>query len=323
MRCGACAAAGPAGDGTALTVQPTAAVRETPRMAEAPVIIEAAINGMTSRERNPHVPVSHLEIAATALRCIEAGASIVHTHAADVPGYLESWRPVLAARPDALLYPTQQIAPTMEERLAHYGPLAADGGMRIGMVDPGCVNVTWADEDGLPAPGLGPYVNDIDGARYAFDLCGRLGLAPSVSIYEPTWLNHTLAFHRAGRLPRGAMLKLYFGGPNGYFARGRGVSFGLPPTAKALAAYLEMIDLGGGQPLPWSVSAIGGDLLRTPVARLALEAGGHLKVGLEDHAGDRVPSNEALVEEAASLAGEVGRGVATPTDAGRILRLPT
>jgi uncharacterized protein (DUF849 family) len=292
-------------------------------VAEAPVIIEAAINGMTSRERNPNVPISAAEIAATALRCTDAGASIVHTHAADVRGYRESWRPVLAARPDALLYPTQQIAPTMEERLAHYGPLAAEAGLRIGMVDPGCVNVTWADDDGLPAPGLGPYVNDIDGVHYAFGLCAQLGLAPSVSIYEPTWLNHTLAFHRAGRLPRGTMLKLYFGGPNGYFARGRGVSFGLPPTANALAAYLEMIELGGGQGLQWSVSAVGGDLLRTPIARLALEAGGHLKVGLEDHAGDRVPSNEALVEEAASLAAEVGRPVATPAEAARILRLTT
>jgi 3-keto-5-aminohexanoate cleavage enzyme len=117
------------------------------------------------------------------------------------------------------------------------------------------------------------------------------------------------------------MIKLYFGGPNGYFARGQGVSFGLPPTAKGLAAYLEILELGGGSTLPWSVSAIGDDLLRTPVARLAVEAGGHLKVGLEDHAGDRRPSNEELVEEAAALAAEVGRPVASCTQAAAILGL--
>jgi uncharacterized protein (DUF849 family) len=291
-------------------------------MPGAPVVIEAAINGMTTAERNRNVPGTPAQIAADALRCIDAGASVVHTHADTVGAYVAAWGPVLEARPDALLYPTQRIAPTMAERLAHYEPLMARAGMRIGMVDPGCVNVTWADDDGLPDPGLGPYVNDIAGVRDAFALCDRLRLGPSVSIYEPTWLNHTLAFHRAGRLPRGAMVKLYFGGPNGYFARGRGVSFGLPPTVKALAAYLEVLELGGGGSLPWSVSAIGADLLRTPVARLALEAGGHLKVGLEDHSGDRTPTNARLVEEAAELAASVGRPVATSGEAAALLGLP-
>jgi len=291
-------------------------------MAGGAVIIEAAINGMTTADRNPHVPRGPREIAATALRCIDAGAAVIHTHADGVAAYVESWAPVLEACPGALLYPTQQIAPSMAEKLAHYEPLAARAGLRIGMVDPGCVNVTWADDEGLPDPGFGPYVNDVEGIRDAFALCERLRLGPSISIYEPTWLNHTLAFHRAGRLPRGAMVKLYFGGPNGYFARGRGVSFGLPPTANALAAYLEVLELGGGAGLPWSVSAIGADLLRTPIARMALEAGGHLKVGLEDHAGDRTPTNEQLVEEAASLAAELGRAVATPAEAATLLGLP-
>ncbi len=295
-----------------------------------PLIIEVALNGMTTPDRNPQVPRSPGAIAAAALRCIDAGASIVHTHVPEVDGptsdvvrgYADAWLPVLDQHPDALLYPTQLIAPTMAAKLAHYEPLVHAAHLRIGMVDPGCVNVTWADDDGLPAPGLGPYVNSIADVHEAFALCDRLRLGPSLSIYEPTWLNHALAFHRAGRLPRGAMVKLYFGGPDGYFARGRGVSFGLPPTTAGLVAYLEILALGGGTDLPWSVSAVGGDLLRTPVARLAAEAGGHLKVGLEDHAGDRRPSNEDLVAEAAALAAAVGRPVATSADAAAILGLP-
>lgn len=292
-----------------------------------PVIIEVALNGLTTPERNPHVPRTPDEVAAVALRCIERGASVVHTHnhsialAPDeaVELYLESWRPVLARHPDALLYPTQCLGPTMDERLAHFEPLARRGGLRIGIIDPGCVNITWEDADGLPAVGVGPYVNSVADIRRGFELIGQLGLGPSISIYEPTWLNHTLAFHRAGRLPAGAMVKLYFGGPGGYFARGGRVSFGLPPTANALAAYLDVLD---GAPLAWSVSVLGGDLLRTPVARLALEAGGHLKVGLEDHDGERRPSNEELVEEAAALAAEVGRPVAGCAEAAAILGLP-
>ena len=304
-------------------------------MADA-VIIEVAINGMTTPERNPHVPVGPDQIATCARQCIDAGASVVHTHNWSIelpPGeatdlYAASWLPVLAARPDALLYPTQCVGPTMLDKLAHLEPLVAhpalaarvgDGGLRIGVVDPGCVNVTWADDDGLPAADMPPYVNSVADVHAGFDLCRRLRLGPSIAIYEPTWLHHTLAFHRAGRLPSGAMIKLYFGGPNGYFARGRGVSFGLPPTTTALAAYREIL---GGCTLPWSVSVPGGDLLRTPLARAALEAGGHLKIGLEDHAGARRPSNEELVEEAVALARDVGRPVASCAEAARILALP-
>lgn len=77
-----------------------------------------------------------------------------------------------------------------------------------------------------------------------------------------------------------------------------------------------------GTALPWSVSVWGGDLIETPIARLALELGGHLHVGLEEHAGDRQPSNVELVSEAVALAHEVGRPVADGAQAARIIDLP-
>ena len=69
-----------------------------------PVIIEAAINGVANKARNPHVPCEPAEIAADALACLGAGAAIVHNHIdqfgspAPVAAerYLEGWRPVLA-----------------------------------------------------------------------------------------------------------------------------------------------------------------------------------------------------------------------------------
>ncbi len=45
-----------------------------------PLIIEAAINGGTPKERNPNVPRTPAEIAEDGLRCLEAGASIIHNH---------------------------------------------------------------------------------------------------------------------------------------------------------------------------------------------------------------------------------------------------
>ena len=79
-----------------------------------------------------------------------------------------------------------------------------------------------------------------------------------------------------------------------------------------------------GTDLPWSVSVWGGDLMQTPVATLALELGGHLHVGLEEHFDpERKPTNEELVREAVRLVEKVGRPVASGADAARILGLPS
>jgi uncharacterized protein (DUF849 family) len=62
--------------------------------------------------------------------------------------------------------------------------------------------------------------------------------------------------------------------------------------------------------------------MQTPIARLGLERGGHLHVGLEEHSGVRKPTNEELVREAVELAREVGRPIATPAEAANLLNLP-
>ena len=75
--------------------------------------------------------------------------------------------------------------------------------------------------------------------------------------------------------------------------------------------------------MPWSVSVWGGDLFDTPIARQALELGGHLHVGLEEHFHpDRKPTNESIVKQAVALAQEVGRPIASVAEAAQILALP-
>ena len=87
---------------------------------EQPVLIEAAINGGTTKARNPNVPTTPDEIRADALRVLRrrrhhrARAQPRH-HACrarrrPVP-YLEAWAPLLAERPDVLWYPTLCVAP--------------------------------------------------------------------------------------------------------------------------------------------------------------------------------------------------------------------
>jgi 3-keto-5-aminohexanoate cleavage enzyme len=285
-----------------------------------PVIIEVAMNGATSKERNRHVPQTPGEITIDALACIEAGAAIVHNHidkfditeqeAAE--RYLEGWRPVVAARPDALLYPTVHFGPRVSYE--HLIPLAASGLVRLGLTDPGSLNLGGLDDGHLPT-GSFVYTNSFDTIRRALDICRIHQLGPSMAIYEPGFLRTALMWWRTDRLPAGAMLKLYFSTDEGL----TGTAFGLPPTIRALDAYLEMLE---GCDLPWAVSVVGGDLAKSDLAREALERGGHLHVGLEFYGGEDCPTNADLVSQAVRLCDEVGRPVANSDAAARILRLP-
>ncbi len=287
-----------------------------------PVIVEVAVNGATRRSQNPHVPITPEEIAADCIECIDAGAAIVHHH--DDPSAFTKPGPagmaalsdatftmIQAVQPDALMYPTANFgALDIATRWDHHRILNDAGLLRLALVDPGSVNLGGAAADGTPI-GNFVYIHSFDDIRYKMDACRDLGLAPSIACFEPGFLRVILAYNEAGTLPAGSMVKLYFSG-------GRPL-FGLPPTPWALDTYLRMLD---GSGLPWAVAVLGGDVIGTGIARHALTEGGHLRVGLEDYRGSDVPTNVELVGRATALCAEVGRPLATPADAARILGLP-
>lgn len=284
------------------------------------MIIEVAVNGATTKRRNPHVPITEDELVADAHACFDAGAAIVHHHiaATGLSGedaaetYLGVWRRVLPDRPDALWYPTINIGPSARW-YDHITPLAESGLLRMSLSDPGSVNL-GGRTDGLPS-GSFVYANSFDSIAHQFALCREHGLGPSIAVYEPGFLRVVLAYHEAGMLPAGTFVKLYLSSDRGL----AGAPFGLPPTPRALDAYLELLE---GTGLVWAVSAVGADLTALDVCRAALDAGGHLHVGLEFFAGDRTPSNVELVTAAAEAATSAGRPVASCTEAATILRLP-
>ena len=89
------------------------------------------------------------------------------------------------------------------------------------------------DETGRPRPDDIVYQNTYRDSVYMVETCRELGVGLSVSIFEPGFLRFILAYHAAGALPPGSLIKLYFGAGK--------TLFGLPPTRAALEAWADMV----------------------------------------------------------------------------------
>jgi uncharacterized protein (DUF849 family) len=262
---------------------------------------------------NPAVPRTPGEIAECALECLDRGAAIVHNHndepnvggpaRHDPAPYAEAWTEILAHHPRALLHPTvrgrSDDAP-IEDRYSHLTVLYDAGLLPMASADPGIVCI-------------GPFVygNTASDAAYMFDWCRTRDLPVHVSVFEPGFLRAVLAHRQAGTLPRQVKIQLYFGDA---------VPFGLPPTRTSLDAYLAMLD---GTRLAWMVGVMGGDVVASGMAAQAIDAGGHVRVGLEDFHGHTNPTNEDLVTRAVGLVRELGCEVATSEQARELLQPPT
>jgi uncharacterized protein (DUF849 family) len=286
-----------------------------------PTVIEAAVNGMTTKEQNPHVPRTVDEIVEDSLRCLDAGASIVHHHN-DEPNfsgatrhcagpYIDVWTRLRAAHPGLLLHPTIASGTpdcTVEERYAHVVELYDAGLTPMGTCDAGTMALAFPTAGGVRSlpEAFGNTAAEVDWILRWFR---EREVPVHISIFEPGFLRLVLGHHRAGTLPRDVKIQLYLGGDR--------LLFGLPPTPAGLAAYLDMLD---GTGLSWMAAVYGGDVVASGIAALAVERGGHVRVGLEDHhAPPRQARNEELVAEVAALCRKAGRPPATVDEAPKVL----
>tara|TARA_B110000444_G_scaffold261157_1_gene311507 strand:+ start:5158 stop:6030 length:873 start_codon:yes stop_codon:yes gene_type:complete len=289
-------------------------------MNQRPVIIEVAVNGSAKKDKNNNTPQTPDEIAADALDCIAAGASIIHQH--DFSGNakecamlgLQTYEKILSEKPHAICYPTIAFAEkTIEEAWSHNRILAEAGHLRMAFVDPGSLNLSGLDETGAPDNSEFVYTNSNKNISWLMEQCRELRLAPSMAIFDASFLRNAVAYDKSGQLPQGAFIKLYFCDDKDR------LSFGLWPTEAALSVYLEMLSASS---LPWASAVLSGDLVESGMAELTLKRGGHLRVGLEDYGGKKTPTNVELVEAAVDVVKTLGYSIATTEETATILNLP-
>ncbi len=301
-----------------------------------PVIIEVGLNEATTREENPHVPITPEEIADDILACAEAGAALIHFHArdpqtgdqrtCDTALYREAMLRVRQAGCDILMYPTYAAflsgqADPVQERFGHVLSLADDPdiGLRIGPLDMGSLNLVMAaggkllpGADSMPLE-FSVYQNPVPLLRRMLQEYDSRGLISTLAVFEPGHLRLTMILLASG-LGRNASLK---------FMLSDRWMHGPLPDPDGLDDYLRMLDrLRGDREIEWICAPSG---IESPAAleellRHALQRGGHVRVGVGDcpvAANGR--TNSQLVAEAVAIAGEVGRKPADAEDALRQL----
>lgn len=276
-----------------------------------PVWLEAAINGPWARERQPAIPVTADEIVAEALACADAGAAIVHLHAYDPAtgrqrDDYEIYAPIIQrirAAADVICYPTIPFAGSVdapaplapEQRFRAVERLLEAGLIEWGVVDPGSTNIS--EYPGIPEGRQGfVYANPESHIRYGLALAQKHGMTPSYAIYEPGFMRLGAALHAAYPGAPVPIYRLMFS---------EQMTFGLPPEAWALDTYLRLLEREAPG-APWMVAGLGVEI--EPLIEIAVERGGHVRVGLEDAPLGSKRGNKARVERAvARIAAAGGR----------------
>jgi 3-keto-5-aminohexanoate cleavage enzyme len=322
-------AAGGAILATAPLIRAVSSIRKY-SVSDTPVILECAINGSVTKAKNPLAPGTPAEHTAEVIRCLDEGATIIHMHSnkpnEDVKlaaqPYIEIYRPVWDKHPSAILYATANFDPVVynSERRAwpgkvqcgHQRILAEDGIVNMVLFDTGVVPIGVFDKEGVPGPDSGFWWYGFwpDDVRYIQQTCKDLGTGASVSVFEPGWMKNVVAMAKAGTLPRGSKLNIYFASEN--------MPLCAPPTAEAFELYMKMME---GLDLKWAVGYIGNkSVMDTPLARMALERGGSFRVGLEDWPNGT--SNVEQLKRAKEIINAVGRPVVTGAEAIKYLDIP-
>ena len=284
------------------------------------VWLEAALNGPWTRRRQPGIPVARAEIVEQAVACADAGAAIIHLHAYDEGSgsprdTYDLYAPVFEAirrRRDVICYPTVPMGARPsegpEEARARYEVverLGRAGLIEWSVVDPGTVTLATFAELRDGADGF-LYANSAADVRVGLQLCDELGLVPSYAVYEPGFLRTGAALRAA--VP-GSSRPVY------RFMFSTAFAFGLPPAEWALDSCLRLLgecDAGS----PWMIAGLGVEL--DELWDVAVERGGHLRVGLEDAPLACAKSNVELVAEASRALQQSGRALATPSEIRRV-----
>ncbi|MFP4086168.1 MAG: 3-keto-5-aminohexanoate cleavage protein [Desulfobacteraceae bacterium] len=266
------------------------------------IITVAPTGSVPTRQMTPHVPITPREIIEEGIRCQEAGAAVIHIHARNPEDESPS--------PDYELF--EEIYQGLKEKTGLILQISTGGragvtyelrserlklGPEMASLTTGSVNFPTAVYENSPQL-IDALAKDMQ----------TYGVKPEMEIFDTAMINNALDL-----LDRGlAEAPLHFD-----FVMG--LKGAIPATIENLVHLKSSIPSDA----TWTVAGMGPAQLI--MGAHAILMGGHVRVGLEDNLyyrrGEKA-TNPRLVERMVRLAHELGREVASPDEARRILNLP-
>jgi len=270
------------------------------------IIITAAVTGsFPTKEMNPAVPYTPEEIVNSAVDCHKAGAAITHVHVRDPktgrPAYdIDLFRRVLEGirnRCDMVVNLTTsglRLAP--DDISLRLEPISLKPD--ICSFDLGSVNF----QDRV-------FINSPKWAETAATYMQKKKVKPEIEVFDVGHIYQALDLVDRGLIKAPA-----------YFQLCMGVKWGISATPENLLFMKSKLP----STAVWSVLGIQKSQL--PMITMGILLGGNIRVGFEDNIyrkkGVLLSSNAQMVEIAADLAERLGRSIATPEEARRILDIP-
>lgn len=281
-------------------------------MAIPKLIIEVRINEGADRRANPNVPWTPDEIGRDVLACVEQGASIIHYHARTPDGGNSSDPEVYVAteaairnRCDVITMPTLgALMAAPPGRISHIEHMAKDPATRPDCVPIDVVTTNLALFDEASGDFRGDervYENSVATLRRLCNGVKAVGVKPVPMLWNIASIRVTEALLQLGYFDDPLYCEVVLFG-------GKTMGFGHPGTVKGLYSMLDFFPPQCGW--HWSAHGHGNTL---GVAAAAIEAGGHVTLGLGDYPYPELgaPTNADLVSFVAGIARAMGREVAT------------
>ncbi|AAM23981.1 3-keto-5-aminohexanoate cleavage enzyme [Caldanaerobacter subterraneus subsp. tengcongensis MB4] len=268
------------------------------------LIITAAICGAeVTKKHNPNVPYTVEEMVREALSAYNAGASIIHLHVRyddgtptqDKERFREVIEAIKAKCPDVIIQPSTggAVGMTAEERLQ---PVY----LKPEMASLDCGTMNFGGDE--------IFVNTENMIIEFATKMNELGVKPELEVFDKGMIDTAIRLHKKG----------YIKAPM-HFNFVMGVNGGISAEMRDFVFLKESIPPGS------TFTATGIGRYEFPVATMSILAGGHVRVGFEDNVylekGVLAKSNGELVEKVVRIARELGREIATPDEARKILGL--
>jgi 3-oxoadipate:acetyl-CoA acetyltransferase len=271
------------------------------------MIVNVALTGaVPGKADNPLVPLTPEEIAADAIACAKAGASVVHVHVRDEDGVPVHRRDLY----ERAIAPIREQAPEVAICVTTSSRVDPDPAARVVGLEleedlrPELASLTLGSFNFPNSISVNPPVTIVA----LLERMNELGVRPEFEVFEPGMVNTLHVLAERGLVPDPPVVNVLLG------------SMGSSPAFVGdLARIVEKLP----PEAEWAAAGIGVFQRSMTIAAAIMD--GNVRTGLEDNPrgdGDGSWSNADAVALAAEAAQLAGRPLASPAEARRRFGLP-